>query len=569
MQAFFRVSGLAAALATLVAGSGVALAADVIPPAADRPLGLDDGPKIATSGFRVRGVGNHPDLGVTPDSVQTLANRLYAQVSLGSQPSWESAQQMAKPPANAPIAGLTIGQMQLVAEQIAVYLRQQGLVLAQAYVPVQGVGADGVVLVDVLEGKLGKVVVEGDSRLPKDLVAASATPLETRALTKANIETALLTAQTFPGSTVSGTFRPGAKTGETDLVLRVKDDDRFAFSLGGDNYGTKFAGEYRLKGEAVMNNPLGWGDQLSLSAIQAFHPTNTTLGSARYTITPGSPIVHLHAAVERTEFVAENKSFDLFNLDGSNTTQEGGLTLDLARSRTLTVTSEFDYQRRRSEVKFKNNALSGLKLTDDDLRVAVMNINAQHFDAKYQGVDFLNFAIKLGNDKGDAAELFKNDKHYSAADLSYSRYQRVTDNQSILLAVRGQYSDDNLSALERFSLGGPDSVRAYPVSEILKDRGFLSTLEYRIAAPGFADKPGPMGLQWGKILSFVLFADYAWGELAQTPDSDEELSGAGGGLLINIPNHFNFRLSVATPLGSKDPSDGDDVRAYSEVSVLF
>ena len=38
---------------------------------------------------------------------------------------------------------------------------------------------------------------------------------------------------------------------------------------------------------------------------------------------------------------------------------------------------------------------------------------------------------------------------------------------------------------ERFSLGGPTGVRAYPVGEALGDTGYVFQAEYRYLIPGF------------------------------------------------------------------------------------
>ena len=50
--------------------------------------------------------------------------------------------------------GMTIGQMQEVANAVTQYYRNAGFILAQAYIPAQDV-ASGVVVIEVIEGTLG------------------------------------------------------------------------------------------------------------------------------------------------------------------------------------------------------------------------------------------------------------------------------------------------------------------------------------------------------------------------------------------------------------------------------
>ena len=50
--------------------------------------------------------------------------------------------------------------MQEVADQVTIYYREKGLILAQAVVPIQTVD-EGMVIIEVFEGRLGRVMVEG------------------------------------------------------------------------------------------------------------------------------------------------------------------------------------------------------------------------------------------------------------------------------------------------------------------------------------------------------------------------------------------------------------------------
>lgn len=546
--------------------SGSTAAVRVIPPLSERPLEATEGDPIATAGFRVQGVTKHPELGVSPASVQRLADGLYELIAGGEPLTINSAMERAGEKRAAPVVGLTVGQLQRVAEQVAIYLRNSGLPLAQAYIPVQEVGVDGIVLIDVVEAKLGKVVVEGAKRMPPKLIAASANPLLDAPLTRTRIESTMLTAQSLPGTSVIGTFRPGENAGETDLVLKVQDEETFEFRIGGDNYGTEFAGEYRLRGDAIVHNPIGIGDQLAMSVVQAFSPADTTYGAASYSVPLGRPQIRAHVRFEKAAFVASNQFAGTIDVKGDNDLVEGGVRWDVLRSRSINLNTGLAYQVRRANVEFDDIPIV---LTDDLLKTTVVDLAMQRFDARFKGVDFLEAAFRKGEDKADGFEVISNEDKFWVLDFGYSRYQRITDNQTLLLVTRAQWSDDLLSALERFSLGGPDSVRAYPVSEILVDRGVLASIEYRIAAPGFSQKASPFrGVAWGKILQFLIFFDYASGKLAEN-DPGDDIHGAGGGLLLTAPHNITVKVTGATPTGSIDPSDGDDFRAYAEFSIAF
>ena len=110
-----------------------------VPPVIDRPFEIDEGPKVAVTEFVLPNAVDLPDFDVR---MEELAEILRQEVE-------------AKP------EGYTVGQLQETADQVTIYYREKGLILAQAVVPVQTVDA-GVVIIQVFEGRLGRVIVEGN-----------------------------------------------------------------------------------------------------------------------------------------------------------------------------------------------------------------------------------------------------------------------------------------------------------------------------------------------------------------------------------------------------------------------
>jgi hemolysin activation/secretion protein len=84
------------------------------------------------------------------------------------------------------------------------------------------------------------------------------------------------------------------------------------------------------------------------------------------------------------------------------------------------------------------------------------------------------------------------------------RRQGLTPDWSVSASLRGQYTGRLLDSSERFYLGGPDGVRAYPVNEGSGSQGHLASLELRLQAShavnvaaiydrGYARDPGVGG----------------------------------------------------------------------------
>src|SRR5258708_20898619 len=68
---------------------------------------------------------------------------------------------------------------------------------------------------------------------------------------------------------------------------------------------------------------------------------------------------------------------------------------------------------------------------------------------------------------------------FNKTNADFRRLQRISDSMSLELALIGQAAGKNLASAEKFSLGGPAGVRAYPVGEATGESGFLATGEMR------------------------------------------------------------------------------------------
>src|SRR5690606_100182 len=80
-------------------------------------------------------------------------------------------------------------------------------------------------------------------------------------------------------------------------------------------------------------------------------------------------------------------------------------------------------------------------------------------------------------DSGEDPDL---DDRYRKVNASLERQQTITDTVSVYGAVSGPLSpDEQLDTSEKFYLGGPGGVRAYPVSEGSGGSGVLFTAEPR------------------------------------------------------------------------------------------
>src|SRR3546814_20275003 len=85
------------------------------------------------------------------------------------------------------------------------------------------------------------------------------------------------------------------------------------------------------------------------------------------------------------------------------------------------------------------------------------------------------------------------DSDFWSLRLSFVRMQYLTRSQRLYLQLNGQYSDHVLVPMEQCAPGGPDRVRAYPISDALGDRGYHVAAEYQRDARAVGDTASPVG----------------------------------------------------------------------------
>jgi hemolysin activation/secretion protein len=540
----------------------------LIPGVNERPLGLTQGPKIVVRAFRLVGAVDVPKYGIRVAEAQKILSAAVAK----------------EPP-----QGYAINQLQAIAGEVADYYHRKGLVLAQAFVPAQRV-VDGTVTVEVLPATLGAVRVVGNKWYSAAVLTRPFKGLTGRAVDKDAIESALLTVDAYPGVSAFGVLAAGRELGTTDLTLRVQSVKRLGFDVSADNEGVGASGQYRTQLGVTMNDPLGLGDKLQLSGMYEFDPSiaaeHGVYGGAEYTVPIFTARDFLDASYYTNTYVIGGLSGSLAALHpkGKSSVAELGYRHDFAPSRLGSASLGVAF-----DVKRATFSANGSQLFKDDLSTVHVDFNWTRIDTRFHGINqllisyehgFKSLLGSLGNYDPNVtphASRLGASGQFNKGVLSLQRLQQITSSVSLLLHVQGQETNDPLVSLEDLSLTGPDAVRAYPVADVLVDKGAIGTAELIVGAPGFASRPAFAGRTWGQELQFSLFVDYAAGWLndfvpfAAEPTTARyvNVGGWGGAVQFNVPDHVFARVDVATPITARQPGNGRQPQYWVRLGVSF
>lgn len=536
-----------------------------IPAVPERPLGESEGPRLVVNRFQLQGV---EDIEGTAISQQQLN-------------SWLEQVRSEHP------EGFTIGQLQAVADEITRMYRQNGFILALAFVPQQQI-TDGSVTISVLPGELGQLTVVNNTSYSDALIEKPAKGLVGETVQLEQIESALLRVNDFPGLTVSGVFRPGKAVGETELIINTREEDPFEFTLIADDYGVETTGEQRLIASVTANNPLGFGDKLTVTALQTFDPEDSTYGAINY-----ESLLWRHDLLAGISYslndYAISQSLGVIETEGETEIVSVYGKYIHTRNRRLNITGVVDLSTKHAEIDF-TDFNTNFGEGEDKLTVLSAGVDADSVDSWMGGglneftlfysVGIADFLGSMDKD-GDGESLRFEDLNatrriggdFQKLAFSYERLQLVDPSNVLLMRLEGQATDDLLSSIEQFAMGGPNSVRAYPVAEYLRDTGIFASAEWIINAPGFSDKRAFNGRTWGEVLTVSVFLDYAFGrsnnELPAGQDREQDISGAGIGLEIRPADTSYFRFQAATPISPEDASNDENPQLWFSAGIDF
>lgn len=528
-----------------------------IPPVIQRPLGLAQGPKVTVRAFKLVGLADHPSAGIRRKDVQALVDRVLRTHS----------------------SDFTIGQLQQVANTITRYYRKRGFILAQAFIPVQTV-RNGIVRIRVLEGNLERVVPHGNKMYAGYVMAAPFQDLIGKPVEKSKIDSALLRLTDYPGLTAFGVFRPGQKIGDTELALNTLQEQRIDGGVSLDNYGTSFTGQYRFRGNISINNPTGIGDRLNLALLQTVSPVGGTYGAIRYDRPLLIPSLATGFSVSRNDF-SVGQQLAALDVTGITEIASGYLKNSFVRGRLFNLYGKLELSRERAVIR-----QAGTAIGQDDLSVLSAELDFNSIDTRFHGINQGSIVFSHGlpgylgamSSQGDALSSRiggsgkKAGGQFNKVDVYLSRLQHLTRNQSILVRLDAQYSKDLLSSLEQMPLGGPNSVRAYPVAEYLFDKAAFASVQWNVNAPGFSDKPAFDNRTWGQVFQFLAFFDYGSGDLNDPLPGEVSrvsLKGAGIGGQLVIPGQLLATVDIATHIGGNVPSNGRTLQYWFNLSYQF
>lgn len=460
------------------------------------------------------------------------------------------------------LAGLTEA-----ANTISAYYRAQGYLLTQAYLPEQAFAAEGgIVTIAILEARIGRVTVHAEGAGISKAFAESIVAGQLKrgdAVTEYALDKPVLLLRDLAGYDAGATVEPGERPGEADVLVAVTaKGPRADGSVSVDNHGARAAGAARVMLSANLNNLLGHGDTLALSAQES-----DQAGSALYRIGYALPVgaygTRLGVNAARLDYTL-GKQFEALGASGRADILGLSLSHPLVRGRSANLYGLVSAEQKKLLDETRTPALksgrdilairAGLVGNFNDSLAGGSGLNSYAVNATF-GRLALNAADQALD---DGLGGLRTAGGFSKLNLEFQRSQFFDAPYSFHAAMQVQLASKNLSSAEKMVLGGPGGVRGYPVGEGVGDAGFLLNLESRYQLPQAV---------WGEPLSLLAFYDFGRVRFNQNgatvPGNDNTLSlgSFGVGATLGRPGKFLIKTYLAWRATPAQPSTGDPDRS--------
>jgi len=447
-------------------------------------------------------------------------------------------------------AELTLADIYALADRLTEFYQGKGYSLTTVTVPAQRM-QDGVLRLEVVEGRVGRLVFTGNERYGEEFLAGQLDLVQPGTVLRfADLEREVLLLNDLPGLLARSLLVPGEEYGTTDLNLRMEEKP-VAASAVLDNSGRKVIGKWRLGADFTLNNPLGRGDALGLGYT---HSQSNLLRQGR--LSYGLPVLasgsRLNLSYSRAEYEV-GEEFAALDIAGVSETARLQFSHPFLRSRRSNLSATVG----AAHVLGQSDMLA-IPISDDEINYFEAGLNFSHRNAT-GGLSSLS---------GQVASNFRSNADGRDSKSLPPRLELRGEHEHFFApawsaALRGEavWSSEALPDSNKYSLGGPASVRGFVASWLRGDRGLMGSLELRrgltlaggdLLLRGFVDT--------GKVYHEIPLAD---GSDSQT------LASAGLGLTASFAGRYVLDLQWARPIDGKDSGDGLSAPLWVTVTALY
>lgn len=453
-------------------------------------------------------------------------------------------------PIVSPVEGtfVTLEDLRQVADAITQLYLDDGYLTSRAIL-VDQVITDGMVQIQIVEGRISDIQITGVERLREDYIRnrielGTDVPLRTDRL-----EDQLRLLRADPNiENIEASLRAGENLGESILVVRAIEENPLIGNLRADNFSPPSVGSERVGLSLGHGNLTGRGDSFIVGYDRTAQGGSQVVDfSYRIPVNPMNGSVQARATIDRNEVVQE--PFDAFEIEGASERYELTYRQPIVRSPREEFALSVGFAYRDGEVLAFDQIPLSLGANDQGVtRTSVFRFGQDYVKRDFQGAWALRSQFSIGAGILNATE---NDGIPDSRFFSWlgqaQRVQRIGSDHLLIAQLDMQFTPDALLSSEQFVIGGGQSLRGFRQNVRAGDSGIRFSLEDRITIARNAS--GASTFQVAPF--FDMGAVWNDSDNVELPDQTF-LAGIGVGFLWEMIPELDLRLDFTLPLVDLD-----------------
>jgi hemolysin activation/secretion protein len=277
----------------------------------------------------------------------------------------------------------------------------------------------------------------------------------------------------------------------SNIVVIAKEAKTLTINTAVNNYSPPSVGSEQAVINITYLNPSGLGDQAGGigDRLSATYYRSFTGGSNVYDFSYSAPLnpmngtLNLRTAITRSAIT--EAPFDRFGITAKSQSYEIQYRQPLIRSFVEEFALSFGFNYKDGQTFLYNNLATpfGFGADKDGItRTSVFSLGQDYLKRDESGAWFLQSLFKLGTGLGNATINAAPipDSRFISWNFQAQRWQKLNDDNLLILQADLQLTPDSLLPSEQFLIGGGQTLRGYRQSARSGDNGFRFSAENRV-----------------------------------------------------------------------------------------
>ncbi len=442
---------------------------------------------------------------------------------------------------------VTLEELRGVADAITQLYLNRGFITSRAVLVDQAI-AQGVVKIQVLEGSIEKIDIQGLKRLGEQYVRDRLLIGTQPPLNKDKLEDQLRLLKADPlFESVEASLRPGTGLGQSILSVRVKESKSLNGFIGADNYSPPTVGSERLGTVLNYQNVTGLGDTFSTSYYQSNREGSKSFDfSYRVPINAMNGAIQLRVSPSRSQII--DPQFTDFGIRSNSDTYEISYRQPIVRNPREEFALSLGFAIQNGQTFLFQDTPFPFGIGPDangNSRTRVLKFGQDYVKRDPRGAWAVRSQFSLGLNLFNATtnDTPIPDGRFFSWLGQVQRVQRLSNSHLLIAQGDLQLAPNSLLPSQQFVIGGGQVLRGYRQNARSGDNGFRFSLEDRIAIQRDA-----AGIP---VLQFAPFIDVGsvWNKSTNpnTLPKQTFLAAGGLGIIFEPIPRLTIRLDYAIP----------------------